>query len=149
MSRGITQGSVSGPYLFSIRKDGFIQDIAQVSNIPQCTELPILGATFQENSKYSEHLRAKLIEANKCLIVLRSLRKEGFSQGEVDHLFSALVLHIFYLRRNKDWLIDWLIDWVDEEAKRDARAELAVVFLIKGEFIFSIPVKPSNLIAGI
>ena len=145
MSRGITQGSVSGPYLFSIRKDGFIQDIAQVSNIPQCTELPILGATFQENSKYSEHLRAKLIEANKCLIVLRSLRKEGFSQGEVDHLFSALVLHIFYLRRNKDWLIDW----VDEEAKRDARAELAVVFLIKGEFIFSIPVKPSNLIAGI
>ena len=149
MSRGITQGSVSGPYLFSIRKDGFIQDIAQVSNIPRCTELPILGATFQENSKYSEHLRAKLIEANKCLIVLRSLRKEGFSQGEVDHLFSALVLHIFYLRRNKDWLIDWLIDWVDEEAKRDARAELAVVFLIKGEFIFSIPVKPSNLIAGI
>ena len=102
MSRGITQGSVSGPYLFSIRKDGFIQDIAQVSNIPRCTELPILGATFQENSKYSEHLRAKLIEANKCLIVLRSLRKEGFSQGEVDHLFSALVLHIFYLRRNKD-----------------------------------------------
>ena len=102
MSRGITKGSVSGPYLFSIRKDGFIQDIAQVSNIPQCTELPILGATFQENSKYSEHLRAKLIEANKCLIVLRSLRKEGFSQGEVDHLFSALVLHIFYLKRNKD-----------------------------------------------
>ena len=93
---------MSGPYLFSIRKDGFIQAIAQVSNIPRCTELPILGATFQENSKYSEHLRAKLIEANKCLIVLRSLRKEGFSQGEVDHLFSALVLHIFYLRRNKD-----------------------------------------------
>ena len=139
MSRGITQGSVSGPYLFSIRKDGFIQDIAQVSNIPQCTELPILGATFQENSKYSEHLRAKLIEANKCLIVLRSLRKEGFSQGEVDHLFSALVLHIFYLRRNKDWLIDWLIDWVDEEAKRNARVELAVVLLIKDEFISAYP----------
>ena len=28
-------------------------------------------------------------------IVLRSLRKEGFSQGEVDHLFSALVLPNF------------------------------------------------------
>ena len=38
---------------------------------------------------------------------------------------------------------------VDEEAKRDARAELAVVLLIKGEFICSIPVKPSHLMAGI
>ena len=106
VNRGTTQGSVSGPYLFSIfindleisidnhpalfkyaddstlivpvwsnghsrtdlvdqfliwfkensmicnpskreeivfRKKGFIQDIAQVNNIPQCTELPILG----------------------------------------------------------------------------------------------------------
>ena len=79
----------------SIRFDislSFIQDIAQINNIPQCTELPILGVTFQENCKYSEHVRAKLIKANKCLFVLRSLRKEGFSQGEVDHLFSALVL---------------------------------------------------------
>ena len=77
------------------RKKGFIQDIAQVNNIPQCTELPILGVTVQENCKYSEHVRAKLIKANKCLFVLRSLRKEGFSQGEVDHLFSALVLPNF------------------------------------------------------
>ena len=77
------------------RKKGFIQDITQVNNIPQCTELPILGVTFQENCKYSEHVRAKLIKANKCLFVLRSLRKEGFSQGEVDHLFSALVLPNF------------------------------------------------------
>ena len=73
------------------RKKGFIQDIAQVNNIPQCTELLILGVTFQENCKYSEHVRAKLIKENECLVVLRSLRKEGFSQGEVDHLFSALV----------------------------------------------------------
>ena len=47
------------------------------------------------NCKYSEHVRAKLIKANKCLFVLRYLRKEGFSQGEVDHLFSALVLPNF------------------------------------------------------
>ena len=64
-------------------KKGFIQDIAQVNNIPQCTELPTLGVTFQENCKYSEYVRAKLIKANKCLFVLRSLQKEGFSQGEV------------------------------------------------------------------
>ena len=37
----------------------------------------------------------ELIKANKSLFVLRSLRKEGFSQGEVDHLFSALVLPNF------------------------------------------------------
>ena len=77
------------------RKKGFIQDIAQVNNIPQCTELPILGVTFQENCKYSEHVRAKLIKANKCLFVLRSLRREGFSQGEVDNLFIALILPNF------------------------------------------------------
>ena len=53
---------------------------------------PILGVTFQENCKYSEHVRAKLIKANKCLFVLRSLRKERFSQVDVDCLFSALVL---------------------------------------------------------
>ena len=47
------------------------------------------------NCKYSEHVRAYLIKANKCLFVLRSLRKEGFSQGEVDHLFGALVLPNF------------------------------------------------------
>ena len=45
--------------------------------------------------KYSEHVRAKFIKATKCLFVLRSLQKEGFSQGEVDHLFSALVLPNF------------------------------------------------------
>ena len=47
-----------------VRKKGFIQDIAQVNNIPQSTELPILGVTFQENCKNSEHVRAKLIKAN-------------------------------------------------------------------------------------
>ena len=51
--------------------------------------------TFQENCKYSGHVRAKLTKAKKCWFVLRSLRKEGFSQGEVDHLFSALVLPNF------------------------------------------------------
>ena len=79
----------------NFRQKGFIQDIMQVNNIPQCMELPILGVMFQENGKYSEHIRARLIKANKCLFVLRSLRKEGFSQGEVDHLFSALVLPNF------------------------------------------------------
>ena len=60
------------------RKKDFIQNIAQVNNIPKCTELAILSVRFQANCKYSEHVRAKLIKANKCLFVLRSLLKEGF-----------------------------------------------------------------------
>ena len=44
---------------------------------------------------YSEHVHAKLIKANNCLVVLRSLWKEGFGQGEVDCLFSAMVLPNF------------------------------------------------------
>ena len=35
------------------------------------------------------HVLSSVIKVNKCLFVLRSLRKEGFCQGEVDHLFSA------------------------------------------------------------
>ena len=77
------------------RNSGFSQDIELVNNIPQCLELSILGDIFQENCKYSEHVRAKLIKANKCLFVLRSLRKEGFSQGEIDRLFGTLVLPNF------------------------------------------------------
>ena len=68
---------------------------AQVNDILQCTKLPILVVTFQENCKYSEHVHAKLIKPNKCLFVLRPLRKEGFSQGEVDYLLSTLVLAHF------------------------------------------------------
>ena len=79
----------------AFRRKSFIQQVAQVNNILQCTKLPILGVTFQKNCKYREHVRAKLIKANKCLFVSRSLWKEGFSQGEVDHLFSALVLPNF------------------------------------------------------
>ena len=77
------------------RKKGFSQDIVPVSNIPQCAELSILGVTFQQNCKYSSHARAKLTKANKSLFVLGSLRKEGISQEEVDHLFNAIVLPNF------------------------------------------------------
>ena len=41
-------------------------------------------------------MRAKVIKANKSLFVLGSLRKEGMSQEEVDHLFNALVLPNFF-----------------------------------------------------
>ena len=40
----------------------------------------------------SLHVKAKLYDANKCLFVIRSLRKEGYTQGELDHPFNAIVL---------------------------------------------------------
>ena len=63
------------------RRKGFIQDIAQVNNIPQCSELPILGVTFQENCKYNEHVRAKLIKDlwSACLWRCR-LRSHGHTK---------------------------------------------------------------------
>ena len=46
--------------------------------------------------KYSNgYIYGKVIKANKSLFVLGSLRKEGMSQEEVDHLFNAIVLPNF------------------------------------------------------
>ena len=63
-----------------------------ILGIPQTSTLTILGLTFQPNCKFSTHLKEKLCKANKCLYVIRCLRKEGCSQAEVDHLFSSIVL---------------------------------------------------------
>ena len=40
-------------------------------------------------------MRGKVIKVNKSLFVLGSLRKEGMSQEEVDHLFNTIVLPNF------------------------------------------------------
>ena len=40
-------------------------------------------------------MRAKAIKVNKSLFVLGSLRKEGMSQEEEDHLLNAIVLPNF------------------------------------------------------
>ena len=32
------------------------------------------------------------MKANKCLYILRTLRKEQYNQTEIDHLFRSLVL---------------------------------------------------------
>ena len=34
----------------------------------------IVGVTFQSNSKFSEHVKAKLCQAKKCLFVIKGLR---------------------------------------------------------------------------
>ena len=60
-----------------------------IAMIPRCNEVAILRVTFQCDSKFSTHVKNKLIKANKCLFILRSLRKEGYKQTEIDLLRSA------------------------------------------------------------
>ena len=60
--------------------------------IPSCKEVEILGITFHCDSKFSVHVKNKLIKANKSLHILRALRKEGYNQSEIDLLFNTIVL---------------------------------------------------------
>ena len=78
-----------------VRKKHNNTQYEQICNIPQCNSLSLLGVTLQSNCKFSEHVRQKLVKANRCLHVLRSLRKEQYSQVEIDHLFKSLVLPNF------------------------------------------------------
>ena len=57
----------------TIRKIGYNQ-LVSMNNIPQCKEFPILGVTFQDNCRFTNHVRGKLIKANKCLLL-------GFNQS--------------------------------------------------------------------
>ena len=62
---------------------------------PQCNSFVLLGVTLRSDGKFNEHVRTKLVKANKCLHVLRTLRKEHYSQAEIDHLFISIVLPNF------------------------------------------------------
>ena len=53
-------------------------------DIPQCSELMILGVTFQDNCKFTSHVRVRLVKANKCLHVVRTLTKEVYHQFFTD-----------------------------------------------------------------
>ena len=50
-------------------------------------------------SLFRAHVNLKLIKANKCLHVSRTLRKEQYSPAEIDHLLTVLVSPKFYLWR--------------------------------------------------
>lgn len=51
-----------------------------------------LGVTLQINHIFNEHFKDKVQEANKCLYVIRCLRKEGYQQSDVDYVFRSIVL---------------------------------------------------------
>ena len=63
-----------------------------IGNIEQAQFLVLSRVTFQGNGRFTEHIKRKLFEANKCLYVLKSLRKEEYNQVEIDHIFQSLVL---------------------------------------------------------
>ena len=60
--------------------------------IASCKEVDILGVTFQWDSKFSVHVKKKLIEATKFLHILRTLRKEGYNLSEIDLLLNTIIL---------------------------------------------------------
>ena len=55
----------------------------------------MLGLTLQQSLRYTKHVKVKLYEANQCLYILRALRKEGYTQDAIGHLFKAIVLPKF------------------------------------------------------
>ena len=75
-----------------IKKKGNSTLYPVVRNVPQHATLDSLSLTFQNDCKFSEHIKAKLCKANKCLHVLRVCRKERYSQTEIDYLFYSIVL---------------------------------------------------------
>ena len=81
--------------LLPFLKPGYISLIL-ISLIFLATILsPIQENINQSDGKFNEHIRSKLVKANKCLHVLRTLRKEHYSQAEIDHLFMSIVLPNF------------------------------------------------------
>ena len=78
-----------------VRKKNHNVLYSPINNIPQCNSFVLLGVILRSNGKFNEHVRTKLVKANKCLHVLRTLRKEHYSQAEIDHLFISIVLPNF------------------------------------------------------
>ena len=63
---------------------------AEQNNITQVSCLKVLGLTLQSNHRFNEHNEVKLKEANKCLYVIRCLRKERYQQPDVDYVFRSI-----------------------------------------------------------
>ena len=61
-----------------------------MSGISENRALSVLSVTFQEDCRFTTHLRNKLIKANKFLFILRSRR--SYTWAELDYLFQSLVI---------------------------------------------------------
>ena len=89
MSKKLSQFS-SPSRAFGKGKETAASQANMISNIPQCSELTVLGLSFQQDCRFDKHVKGKLGKANKCLYVIRSLRKEGCNQFEVDYYLRQL-----------------------------------------------------------
>ena len=56
--------------------------LRSVRGIEHLKERTVLGLTLQDDCKYSAHVRSKLWEANKCLFIIRSIRRERYQTEE-------------------------------------------------------------------
>ena len=63
-----------------------------IKNMEQCPKLNLMGVTFQSNCKFTEHVKNMLYSANNSSYGIRSLRKEGLCQWELNLLFNSLVI---------------------------------------------------------
>ena len=57
-----------------------------------CKKVEILQITLQCDSRFSAHEKIEPIKADKCLHILRTLRKEGYTQSEIELIFNSIVL---------------------------------------------------------
>ena len=73
-------------------KKGVTPNFPSLRGIEQSDSFTLLGVALQNDRKFSSHVKGKLRQANKCLYILRSLRKDGYTQVEIDHLFKVIVL---------------------------------------------------------
>ena len=58
-------------------KKGVTPDFPLLCGIEQSDRFTVLGVTLQNDCKFSSHVKGKLREANKCVYILRSRRKDG------------------------------------------------------------------------
>ena len=86
---------VPRPSVISEGKNLFSQYFPPIAGFPRCTQVIIVGVTFQSNCRFNRHVKNKLIKANKCVHILRTLRKECYNKSETNHLFKTLVLRNF------------------------------------------------------
>jgi len=74
-----------------VRKKSHNVLYSPINDSLQCNSFVLQGVTLQSDGKFNEHVRTKLVKANNCLHVLRTPRKEYYSQAEIDQLFISTV----------------------------------------------------------
>ena len=65
------------------RKKGCTQVFPLVSGILQTKALSILGVTFQEDCRFTTHVRNKLIKANKWSFYTEIVKEGGLYSGKI------------------------------------------------------------------